>query len=148
MTSLKSIIAVAIAFVLFSIFVWEWGFCRFYVYPDQMAVITAKTGAALKPGQILAQEGQMGIQEQVLGEGRHFRNPGSQVVPDFGGRAEFRNVSGDQVLGLPQFVAFIAAVEALVQMNLHLRSFGFREFSVEVGGHVFITLSAIHSRKP
>jgi hypothetical protein len=84
MTSLKSIIAAAIAFVLFSIFVWEWGFCRFYVYPDQMAVITAKTGAALKPGQILAQEGQMGIQEQVLGEGRHFRNPyeyNIQIMP-------------------------------------------------------------------
>jgi hypothetical protein len=49
-----------------------------------MAVITAKTGAALKPGQILAQEGQMGIQEQVLGEGRHFRNPyeyNIQIMP-------------------------------------------------------------------
>jgi len=84
MTSLKSIIAAAITFVLFSVFVWEWGFCRFYVYPDEMAVITAKTGAALKPGQILAREGQMGIQEQVLGEGRHFRNPyeyNIQIMP-------------------------------------------------------------------
>jgi hypothetical protein len=84
MTSLKSIIAAALAFILFSIVVWEWGFCRFYVYPDQMAVITSKTGAALKPGQILAREGQMGIQEQVLGEGRHFRNPyqyNIQIMP-------------------------------------------------------------------
>jgi hypothetical protein len=75
MNSLKSVILYAVAFVLLVVFVWEWGFCRFYVQPDQMAVITAKTGTALKPGQILAKEGQMGIQEQVLGEGRHFRNP-------------------------------------------------------------------------
>jgi len=54
---------------------WQWGFCRFYVGPDQMAVITAKTGDALPPGQILAQDGQRGIREDVLGEGRHFRNP-------------------------------------------------------------------------
>ena len=56
-------------------FVWQWGFCRFYVGPDQMAVITAKTGDELPPGQILAQKGQRGIQEDVLGEGRHFLNP-------------------------------------------------------------------------
>lgn len=55
--------------------VWEWGFCRFYVGPDQMAVITAKTGEILPPGQILAKPGQRGILEDVLGEGRHFRNP-------------------------------------------------------------------------
>jgi len=54
---------------------WQWGFCRFYVGPDQMAVITAKTGDALPPGQILAKDGQRGIREDVLGEGRHFRNP-------------------------------------------------------------------------
>ena len=46
-----------------------------YVGPDQMAVITAKTGDALPPGQILAKKGQQGIQEDVLGEGRHFLNP-------------------------------------------------------------------------
>jgi hypothetical protein len=54
---------------------WVWGFCRFYVPPDHMAVITAKTGKPLPPGQMLAQPGQQGIQEQVLAEGRHFRNP-------------------------------------------------------------------------
>ena len=57
-------------------FIWEWGFCRFYVGPDQMAVITATmTGDPLPPGQILAKPGQRGILEDVLGEGRHFRNP-------------------------------------------------------------------------
>ena len=54
---------------------WQWGFCRFYVGPDQMAIITAKRGDELPPGQILAQKGQRGIQEEVLGEGRHFLNP-------------------------------------------------------------------------
>ena len=84
MKSLSSIIAAAVAIVLFSLFVWEWGFCRFYVDPDHMAVIISKTGASLPPGQILAKEGQMGIQEEVLGEGRHFRNPydyDRQILP-------------------------------------------------------------------
>lgn len=55
--------------------IWIWFFCRFYVGPGEMAVIRANTGTPLPPGQILAQEGQQGIQEKVLGEGRHFRNP-------------------------------------------------------------------------
>ncbi len=54
---------------------WMWFFCRLYVGPDEMAVITTKTGAPLPPGQILAQKGQRGIQEDVLGEGRYFLNP-------------------------------------------------------------------------
>jgi regulator of protease activity HflC (stomatin/prohibitin superfamily) len=55
--------------------VWQWGLCRFYVPPDHMAVVTAKTGEPLQPGQILAKPGQQGIREDVLGEGRHFLNP-------------------------------------------------------------------------
>ncbi len=55
--------------------IWQWGFCRFYVKPGEMAVITAKAGRVLRPGQILAEPGQMGVQRDVLGEGRHFRNP-------------------------------------------------------------------------
>lgn len=54
---------------------WTWGFCRFYVRPNYMAVITAKVGKPLPPGQILAERGQKGIQRDVLGEGRHFLNP-------------------------------------------------------------------------
>ncbi|TAN38388.1 MAG: hypothetical protein EPN23_02300 [Verrucomicrobia bacterium] len=54
---------------------WEWGFCRFYVPADHMAVIIAKEGEPLGPGQILAHKGQKGVQEDVLGEGRHFLNP-------------------------------------------------------------------------
>ncbi|MDZ8118873.1 SPFH domain-containing protein [Pontiella agarivorans] len=52
-----------------------WGFCRFYVGPNEMAIITAKVGESLEPGQILAKPGQKGIQEEPLGEGRHFRFP-------------------------------------------------------------------------
>lgn len=54
---------------------WQWIFCRFYVPPGFMAVLVAKEGKPLPPGQILAKAGQMGVQEDVLGEGRHFRNP-------------------------------------------------------------------------
>jgi len=53
----------------------QWTFCRFYVGPNEIAVVTAKTGKPLPPGAILAQEGQRGVQENVLGEGRHFLNP-------------------------------------------------------------------------
>ncbi len=56
-------------------FAWEWGFCRFYVPPNCMAVVTAKAGKPLPPGRILAGKGQKGVQEDVLGEGRYFLNP-------------------------------------------------------------------------
>ncbi len=56
-------------------FMWLWGFCRFYVGPNRMAIITAKNGDPLEPGQILARKGQKGILEEPLGEGRHFLNP-------------------------------------------------------------------------
>jgi hypothetical protein len=56
-------------------FAWLWGFCRFYVPPDHMAVVVAKTGAPVPADRILALPGEIGVQEQVLGEGRHFLNP-------------------------------------------------------------------------
>ena len=64
-----------LAVVAFLVFVWFWGFCRFYVPPGHMAVLTAKSGKPLPAGQILADPGQKGIQKVLLGEGRHFRNP-------------------------------------------------------------------------
>lgn len=54
---------------------WMWFFCRFYVGPDEMAILTAKTGEPLRPGQLLAEPGQKGILAAPLAEGRHFRNP-------------------------------------------------------------------------
>lgn len=62
----------ALALVLF---IWYWGFERFYVAPGEMAVIIAKTGEPLPAGKILAGPEQKGIREAVLGEGRHFLNP-------------------------------------------------------------------------
>lgn len=67
--------ATALAVIFGIWFAWEWFFCRFYVGPDQMAVIVAKAGKDLPPGQILAGPGQKGIRADVLGEGRHFLNP-------------------------------------------------------------------------
>jgi hypothetical protein len=72
--TVKLIIKVAVVLALAEI-VWLWGFCRFYVGPNQMAIVTAKSGDPLEPGQILARPGQKGIQEETLGEGRHFLNP-------------------------------------------------------------------------
>ncbi|MDR0361241.1 MAG: hypothetical protein LBJ46_00915 [Planctomycetota bacterium] len=65
--------AIVVLAVLWAI--WSWGFCRFYVGPGQMAIITAKRGDPLESGQILARPGQKGVLEDVLGEGRHIWNP-------------------------------------------------------------------------
>jgi hypothetical protein len=46
-----------------------------YVPPGKHLVIIAKNGEPLEEGQILAREGQKGIQEKVLGEGWHFVLP-------------------------------------------------------------------------
>ena len=73
--SLVAIIALMALVIVGLWLVWEWGFCRFYVPADHMAVIIAKAGTPLEPGQILAKKGQQGVQEDVLGEGRHFLNP-------------------------------------------------------------------------
>jgi len=69
-----AVIAILLVVALSST-IWEYGFCRFYVPPGHIAVVTAKEGKALDPGQILARPGQQGILEDTLGPGRHFRNP-------------------------------------------------------------------------
>ena len=65
----------------------SWRTLFHYVEPGQMLVVIAKTGTPLPPGQILAHKGQKGIQEEVLGEGRHFVMPVSN---------ETGNPSGDR----------------------------------------------------
>jgi hypothetical protein len=78
-----AIVGIVVVLVALQV-VWLWGFCRFYVGPNQMAIVTAKNGEALEPGQILAREGQKGIREEPLGEGRHFLNPifyDHEIVP-------------------------------------------------------------------
>lgn len=72
---LRGLVALAVVLGVLYAGVWRWVFCRFYVGPGQMAVVTAKIGRDLPPGQILAEPGQKGVQRDVLGEGRHFLNP-------------------------------------------------------------------------
>ncbi len=53
-----------------------WYTFRIYVPENRCAVLIRKTGRALPAGQLIATEpGQKGIQAEVLGPGRHFRNP-------------------------------------------------------------------------
>jgi len=81
----SSALTAALFAIIFTVWgVWKWSFCRFYVGPNEMAVITAKGGEPLPPGQILAHKGQRGVQEDVLAEGRHFLNPieyDHQILP-------------------------------------------------------------------
>lgn len=76
MKNILKIVAL-LALVIFFVYgvIWQWGFCRFYVPPNHMAVIISQGGKELPPGQILAEKGQKGVQREVLGEGRHFRDP-------------------------------------------------------------------------
>lgn len=55
--------------------VWMWCFCRIEVPAGWMAIVTAKTGDDLPPGEILANPGQKGVLREPLTEGRHFLNP-------------------------------------------------------------------------
>ena len=61
--------------LLFSWGFYQWFFCRFYVPPKYMAVVTAKTGKTPAPGTILVERGEKGIWREVLPEGRHFLDP-------------------------------------------------------------------------
>ena len=70
-----SILAAAVALFALGVFAFVWVFCRVYVGPGEMAIVTSKTGDELPPGAILAEPGQKGVQRIPLGEGRHFLNP-------------------------------------------------------------------------
>lgn len=52
-----------------------WTVCRAYVPPNKMLVLTRKVGQPMPPGQIIAEDGQKGIQREALGPGRYFFNP-------------------------------------------------------------------------
>ncbi len=74
MKALKPVLLAAL--VLAGLYgVWMWGFCRVFVRPDEMAIVIAKTGRDLEKGRILAREGEKGVREEVLGEGRYFFDP-------------------------------------------------------------------------
>ena len=66
---------VAALIAVFGYLSFEWLFCRFYVPPGYMAVVTAKSGREPRVGSILVEEGEKGIRREVLAEGRHFLNP-------------------------------------------------------------------------
>ncbi len=54
---------------------YQWFFCRFYVPPGHMAIVTAKTGRTPSQGAILVEDGEKGVRREVLAEGRHFLDP-------------------------------------------------------------------------
>jgi hypothetical protein len=64
---------VGIVVMLFLVLTWNTFFK--YVPPGRHVVIVAKNGAPLDPGEVLAKEGQKGIQREVKGEGWHFVMP-------------------------------------------------------------------------
>lgn len=62
------------ALIVAPLFVWY--ACRIEPGPDRIAVLIRKTGKDLPSGKIVATDpGEKGIQVEVLGEGRYFRNP-------------------------------------------------------------------------
>ena len=68
-------VVILIVLILGVLFIYQWGFCRFYVPAGYMAVITAKTGKAPTGNSILVEKGEKGIWKDVLPEGRYFLNP-------------------------------------------------------------------------
>jgi hypothetical protein len=70
-----SIILVPVCVILFFCTFFVWTFCRIQVPAGYMAIVTAKLGKPLPPGEILASPGEKGVQRDPLPEGRHFRDP-------------------------------------------------------------------------
>ncbi len=67
---------VLILFLCFAVYgIYLWFFCRFYVAPGCMAIVTAKSGDAPKAGELLVERGERGIWKEVLPEGRYFLDP-------------------------------------------------------------------------
>ncbi|MBL4847105.1 MAG: hypothetical protein JKY65_16415 [Planctomycetes bacterium] len=72
----KTLIGVAILSAVFlALIVGAWNSVFHYVGPNEMLVVISKSGDDLAEGQLLAQPGQKGPLELVLGEGRHFITP-------------------------------------------------------------------------
>ncbi len=64
-----------VAVVLLVVLLITWNAFFSYVPPGQHLIIIAKDGKPLPQGHILAQKGEKGVQEEVLGEGWHFVMP-------------------------------------------------------------------------
>ncbi|HTU17569.1 MAG TPA: SPFH domain-containing protein [Gemmataceae bacterium] len=63
----------ALAMLILSFVLWHVFF--HYVPPGKMLIIISKDGDELRPNQVLADEGQKGIQRKALGEGWHYVTP-------------------------------------------------------------------------
>ena len=73
---LSSLTAPLIVALLFAVFLFVWYGCRIEPDNGEIAVLIRKTGKDLPPDMILAPSAEYkGIQLEVLGEGRYFRNP-------------------------------------------------------------------------
>ena len=70
-----SAIAIVVGVAVLAVFVYVWGFCRFYVPPEYMAIVTAKNGKTPAAGTLLVEKGERGIWKEVLPEGRYFLDP-------------------------------------------------------------------------
>lgn len=63
-------------FLLITVPSYLWFLCRIELAAGEIAVLIAKTGSDLPPGEIIAlKPSQKGIQLEVLSEGRYFRDP-------------------------------------------------------------------------
>lgn len=72
----NALAAIAVIAALLALPVWYWYWWRIEPGNGELAVLIRKTGDSLPADKILAErEGQKGIQSEVLGEGRYFRNP-------------------------------------------------------------------------
>ena len=99
-----SAIVAAVALFALGVFAFVWVFCRVYVGPGEMAIVTSKTGDELPPGAILAEPGQKGVQRIPLGEGRQVgvvtsKNgrelaPGEILAPDRDSKGVWKDVLG------------------------------------------------------
>lgn len=69
-------IGILIGILVFGILFFVWFGMRIEVGPGEMVVLVKKTGTELQNKQILApDDAHKGVQQQILKEGRHFRNP-------------------------------------------------------------------------
>ncbi len=73
---LLTLVFTVVMAILIGLSFFIWFFCRIEPGPGEIAVLIKKTGSDLPPGQVIAlEEGQKGIQLEVLSEGRYFYNP-------------------------------------------------------------------------
>lgn len=88
--SMAGLLFSALWICLMAFFVFQWFFCRVYVPDGHSLQLRFKGGIVLggesPPPGSMAKDGQVGVQEEMRGPGRHFYNPiywERTIVPDF-----------------------------------------------------------------